>query len=207
LGALFHDICAVVDRENHEIAGSGLARALVRKNPRAFGGADPAEVADIVELHNQRPEPAHWPKEAKGEAKLVRDADTLHEGIDLQRIVWVGEQRRRTFYSPQCGTLEERLSVLESEDRKVTEAEKWDVLMFLLRNVTKSINPRWFVTDEARAYIKNEDIEGTNQTELANLIETYVRNQEDRESAVALVKTVTTEYRRTHAEDFRDAGG
>lgn len=179
----------VVDRENHEQKGSGLAWAIVRSDRKSFRGVRPELVADVVAAHNFEPTDKKTAKLAV-EAQVVRDADTLEEGLELDRIVWVSAQKGRVFYNDAFRDVDERLAVLRSEDRAVTEAERCDALMFLLRNVTKSIDPAWFVTDYAKNYLNRRNVAKQNMRRLRELVKYHVWPETKVKEALSLVARV-----------------
>jgi HD superfamily phosphodiesterase len=196
-GSLLHDVYEVVDRENHEGKGSGVAWAVVRSAAGSFPNIDPLMVAEIVASHNLAPD------EMKNagvcvEAQVVRDADTLEEGLNLDRIVWVSAQKGRAFYNDTFCDVDQRLAVLCSEDRAVTEAERCDALMFLLRNVTKSIDPAWFVTDYAKNYLNRRNVAKQNIHRLRELVEHHVWPDKKVKEAMHLVNSVRQAWKDLH---------
>ena len=189
-GALLHDVYVVINRKNHGIKGGKLARRIVEENKSDFPNVDPKAIEYIVVHHNEDTNFV-WKYD---EAKLVRDADTLHEGIDLDRIVWVSQQYGKQFYNPEWrNNVDARLEVLGTEDPSITDEQGCDTLMFLLRNVTKSISPDWFVTDLAKKYIGDMKVLDKNKRQLQSLIKVHVPASEQQE-ALALVEDVITKF-------------
>jgi len=197
-GALLHDLDAVINRNDHDVTGSERAKHIARcinsKKLNVEG------VSYIVRSHNKKAFSGHW----HYEAGIVRDADTLHEGLDLERIVSIGKKLRTPFYSPETykNGLECRLNILINEDRSVIETKECDILMFLLRNVTKSVAPDGYVTEEARKFIMSVDVVEKNMAKLEQLILMNISDKEHQNNALKLVDRIFTQFWKNRKMNF-----
>lgn len=151
LGALFHDIYAVMpDRGKHDTVGARQTEEILKRS----GFSQEIIHRACSAVRNHRKKPSEFPPDAPIEARIVRDADTILETLDLERIRWVSMvDKKRDFFNPDL-TIDDRMEVLASEDTLVTEHERIDCLQFLLRNVTKGLNPTWYLTTSARNRIE-----------------------------------------------------
>ncbi|MFA6601165.1 MAG: LOG family protein [Candidatus Omnitrophota bacterium] len=169
LGGFFHDVYAPIDRKVHEQMGAETARAVLKKLEIPSLGPEAVDaVAFAVEHHNDDPlQLASLPNQT---AAIVRDADTLLESLDLDRIARVSQQYNRAFFNPAL-SLKWRLRVLGTEDRETVEAPPNDALLFLLRNVTKGLHPGHYATQAAKDYVSREDLLDVNRSKIRALAE------------------------------------
>lgn len=166
LGALFHDIRAVKDRKNHAQAGGFLVPDILKKTGVSLTTEQINAVAEVVKNHSKS---AHELANTSRESGIVRDADTYIEATDLRRIVEVSMTNfHRPFFNPDLN-LEHRLKVLASESGAIVDAKENDALMYLLRNVTKDVDPAHYVTEAAKKRIANENLRDRNKAELLSL--------------------------------------
>jgi hypothetical protein len=195
-GSLLHDVYAVMDRDQHEIFGSDISMRIIKSLNDDFASIDPVAIAYIVRTHNNREFSGPW----KNEAEIVRDADTLHECLCMDRIVWIGLQKRTKFYNTNIydNAIEYRLKVLQSDDRTITEGKECDILMFLLRNVTKYTSDMAFVTMSARKYYQQNYSFESNLNQIRKYIKIYISDPHEQVEATKLVNDIVSAFSHIH---------
>ncbi|MFH1753032.1 MAG: glycosyltransferase, partial [Candidatus Omnitrophota bacterium] len=113
------------------------------------------------------------------EANLVRDADTLHEAIDLEDIILVGiDQLGTPFFNPQL-TLERRREALFAKGKSMKGAPDGDCLQILIDNITKGLDPEYYVTESGKAYIAQRDLLTSHIDQIMSYAQKYAQAHMD----------------------------
>ncbi|MCX5708519.1 MAG: methyltransferase domain-containing protein [Candidatus Omnitrophica bacterium] len=186
LGAFLHDVYSVVDRNNHEKAGADQARKILERS--GFTEEIIEKAAQIIENHSEESFLPSIPLEAR----IVRDADTLIEALDLERIRAVSmDTFKRPFFNPGL-TIDRRMEILDTDARDKVEAPENDCLQFLLRNVTKGLDPGHYVTPGARKYIAASDLLQQNKSKILEYAKKYAPG--DFEAIEFVVEETSSRY-------------
>lgn len=164
LGALLHDLFGVkteiFTRKDHDVEGSKFIKLELPKilniRDQSFFNIETIEKAalyhgfDVIDFQNtiQKKES----KEIFMIAAIVRDADTLDETINVERIYNVSETYNRPLFFETISDLT-RLAVLLTETSEIVARLENDTMMFLLRNVTKGLDEGHYVTKGAQSFL------------------------------------------------------
>ncbi len=179
LGAFFHDVTSSAQNKGHEETGAALAEEIART--LGYSEHQIRLVGDAVRFHNEE----HILLQRDIELQIVRDADTLVEGLNLERIVWVSiNQYKRPFYNLAL-KLAKRMTVLASDDPDIVDVPANDALMYLLRNVTKDLDAHHYLTQAAKEAVSRPELLERNRAQLLELAETH-----DHDHLAAIERTI-----------------
>ena len=169
IAALLHDINGLKIslpngtflRDNHSETGSTLAEKLLNDilTPQEREIIDIEMVRYAISQHDKDCTAFVEESSRNRFAAAIRDADTIDEGMNIPRIVKITEsyanEHEKIAFKASI-SIWERIAILMTEEPAIRDAAENDLLMFLLRNVTKSIDPDHFVTAGAKQMMQQD---------------------------------------------------
>jgi HD domain len=215
LAALLHDVTGIKFKENGELVDlrddhSETGSILIKNFLNSIYYFDNELICAAILNHSDDLLLKKIPiKEDTGFQFIsaVRDADTIIEGMDILRTVKVTENIAlndneglpepiyKTAYDLTI-TEWKRIAILMTEETLIRDSKENDLLMFLLRNVTKSIDPDQFVTQGAKK-IMAKDMYSINMAKILEGLKIYKLpgNYSSDEQMVGVINEVVDLYR------------
>ncbi|MFA5928273.1 MAG: HD domain-containing protein [Candidatus Margulisiibacteriota bacterium] len=194
LGALLHDIngveCSLFSRDEHQYTGAELVVEKFNQIIRFLDVTREISVeAVLTAVFRHQDDVAKFqgiPMDVRDNivSAIVRDADTIDEGMNIPRIVAITESYAlkdnlglerplyKVAYNKHTSDME-RLAILLTEEASVRDAKENDLMMFLLRNITKSIDPANFVTAPAKMLMANNSMYEKNLKAILESLDSY----------------------------------
>jgi hypothetical protein len=167
LAALFHDICGVkfsgFTRENHAETGAETVNSILPgilsetessyTDIEAVSGAVRFHTEDVIyfrSILDSKLTPKRYTV-----AAAVRDADTLDESLNVERIIRISEHFEQPIIRSDIPRMR-RIAILFCENPTVVDSKQNDLLMFLLRNVTKGVDPDHYLLPTTKALLDDD---------------------------------------------------
>lgn len=183
LAAFFHDICGIkhrsFSRAKHHSQGSRLIKNIL---PKIISEKEQKLIdSDAITLAIKY----HWrdtayflnklkkslPTKQYSTCAIVRDADTIDEALNIKRIIRITETYKRILFNKNISTLE-RIAILLCEEEDIVDSKRSDLMMYLLRNITKSLDADHYLTLEAKKFM-NKNIYKKNIQSILGGIDNY----------------------------------
>jgi HD superfamily phosphodiesterase len=183
LAAFFHDICGInydsFSRAKHHLRGSHLVKnilfKIINKEDRRLVDLDAITLA--IKYHWQ--DVSYFlgtlkkalPAKKYSTCAIVRDADTIDEALNIKRIIKITETYKRALFNRDITPLE-RIAILLCEEEDIIGSKRNDLMMYLLRNVTKSLDIDHYLILRAKKFM-NKDIYKKNIQSILGGIDEY----------------------------------
>lgn len=183
LSALLHDICGVrhgiFSRANHHLQGSRLIKKILPKiiSKKEQALIDLDTIVSAIKYHWKNKEyfletlKKTLPARKYLVCAIVRDADTIDEALNIERIIKITEAYKKSLLNKKI-SLMERIAILLCEEEDIIGSRRSDLMMYLLRNVTKGIDDDHYITPEIKKFI-NKNIYKKNVKSILKGIDKY----------------------------------
>ncbi len=170
-GLLFHDITSTAQNKGHEESGASLADEILKE--LGYPEDQIHLVQDAVRFHNEEEISVF------SRSRVLTDAgpDAVHLGEGLNLSVPLGPARNlykrllltiRRFYHAR-----KECRYLRAMTRRLWISLRMMPLMYLLRNVTKDLDPGHYLTNAAKEEASHPELLERNKAQLLKFAEFY----------------------------------